>query len=226
MAAVLRPLVCDLCGDSGGAQQLCSLCGVSPYSAASGNRQLRLYREIVALMPLLFVSILVFFYSSKPPCCVMLQSIAACRTLKPSAHCIRCSASPRDCTVTCAATSADSGSTSFSRHFYQPHVCKYTCMYVINMINPIRKAHLRQQTLNLRCIKKKRVSFMPQTAGCCTHWQQGGCERWWQAPKTRFFIAADSPASSARLPQDGTPSDQAGGCWTQDGRSCMKYQQL
>jgi hypothetical protein len=48
VAAVLRQLVCDLCGDSGGAQQLCHLCGVSPYGAASGNRQRRLHREIVA----------------------------------------------------------------------------------------------------------------------------------------------------------------------------------
>ena len=33
VAAVLRQLVCDLCGDSGGAQQHCLLCGVSPYGA-------------------------------------------------------------------------------------------------------------------------------------------------------------------------------------------------
>ena len=48
VAAVLRQLVCDLCGDSEGAQQLCSLCGVSPYGAASGNRQRRQHRKIVA----------------------------------------------------------------------------------------------------------------------------------------------------------------------------------
>ena len=46
----LRPqLVCDLCGDSfGGAQLRFYLCGVSPYGAASGNRQLEQHREIVA----------------------------------------------------------------------------------------------------------------------------------------------------------------------------------
>jgi hypothetical protein len=48
VAAVLRQLVCDLCGDSGGAQQRCLFCGVSPYGAASGNRQRRRDREIVA----------------------------------------------------------------------------------------------------------------------------------------------------------------------------------
>ena len=51
VAAVLRQLVCDLCGDSQGAQQRCLLCGVSPYGAASGIRQLRQDREIVALTP-------------------------------------------------------------------------------------------------------------------------------------------------------------------------------
>ena len=38
MAAVLRQLVCDLRGDSGGAQRLCSIRGVSFYGAASGNQ--------------------------------------------------------------------------------------------------------------------------------------------------------------------------------------------
>ena len=57
-------LVCDLCGDSGGAQGLCFLCGVSPYGAASGNRQQRQDREIVALMYLLFPSLFYLFVSS------------------------------------------------------------------------------------------------------------------------------------------------------------------
>ena len=68
MAAVLRQLVCDLCGDSGGAQQLCFLCGVSPYGAASGNRQRRQHREIVALMPPLLLSVFLFHFSSKQAC--------------------------------------------------------------------------------------------------------------------------------------------------------------
>jgi hypothetical protein len=38
VAAVLRQLVCDLCGDSQGAQQGCYLCGVSPYCAACDNQ--------------------------------------------------------------------------------------------------------------------------------------------------------------------------------------------
>jgi hypothetical protein len=44
------------------------------------------------------------------------------------------------------------------------------------------------------------------------------------APKTPLTDAlctlentSDSPAASAQLPQDGTPSEQAGGGWTQDG---------
>ena len=51
VAAVLRQLVCDLCGDCDGAQRLCYLCRVSSHGAASGNRQLGQHREIVALMP-------------------------------------------------------------------------------------------------------------------------------------------------------------------------------
>ena len=47
VAAVLRQLVCKLCVQSGGAQKLCLLCGVSSYGAASGNRQQRQDREIV-----------------------------------------------------------------------------------------------------------------------------------------------------------------------------------
>ncbi len=62
MAAVLRQLVGDLCGDFGGALQCCFVCGVSPYGAASGNRQLRQDRDIVALMPILFFSLLIFLY--------------------------------------------------------------------------------------------------------------------------------------------------------------------
>ena len=69
MAAVLRQLVCDLCGDSVGSQRLRFFCGVPPYGATSGNRQRRQDREIVALMPLLYLSIFYFYFSSKQSCC-------------------------------------------------------------------------------------------------------------------------------------------------------------
>ena len=68
VAAVLRQLVCDLCGQSGGAQQLCFRCGVSPYGAASGNRQRRQHSEIVALMPLLFLSIFFSIFAVNGSC--------------------------------------------------------------------------------------------------------------------------------------------------------------
>jgi hypothetical protein len=44
----------------GGAQRLCFICDVSPYGAASGNRQRRQDREIVALIPVLFLSLFHF----------------------------------------------------------------------------------------------------------------------------------------------------------------------
>jgi hypothetical protein len=76
VAVVLRQVVCDLCGDSGGAQRLRSLFGVSPYGAASGNRQLGHVREIVALMYFLFPSLFCFFFSSKDFCYETLENLA------------------------------------------------------------------------------------------------------------------------------------------------------
>ena len=49
VAAVLRQLVGDLCGNSDGAQVRCLVCGVSPNGAPFGNRLQRQHREIVAL---------------------------------------------------------------------------------------------------------------------------------------------------------------------------------
>ena len=46
-----RPRVFDLCGGSEGSQLWCSFCRVSSYGIASGNRQQRLYSEVVAAVP-------------------------------------------------------------------------------------------------------------------------------------------------------------------------------
>jgi hypothetical protein len=55
------PATCDSVAALKGREYLCYLCGVSPYGAASGNRQLQQHRKIAALMPLLSPLIFVSF---------------------------------------------------------------------------------------------------------------------------------------------------------------------
>ncbi len=77
MAAVLRQLVCNLCGDSGGVQSARLLCCVSSHGAALGSRQRRHDRESVALTPLLFFPILLFYFSIKQFRCQTLESCSS-----------------------------------------------------------------------------------------------------------------------------------------------------
>ena len=84
VAAVLRQLNCDLCGDSGGAHQRCFLCGVSPYGAASGNRQQRQHREILALMPLLLLSYFCSVFQVNSPVLERLSIGAQCHGRTPA----------------------------------------------------------------------------------------------------------------------------------------------